>query len=441
MRKWHVVMRVGPADDYAWELSLEAPTVFAALERPGDPDLVRENALELLKKKAPQSPSPVVLDLLTLALAVFTADVRIPRDTAEDRWTRNITLHLPVFDLSLWQGVYGCVRETLNFLTGDVWEISFRERRPSGEAAPRRRRRLFSEFSSTCLFSGGLDSLVGAINLLQAGERVALVAHHGAGTTNSVQQNVLGALQANYPGQIVPCMFHVIPRKRAKADSEQSMRSRSFLFLSLGAAVSSAFEKTTPLHVSENGFISLNVPLTSSRLGSLSTRTTHPYFIRLFRDMLSRVGLPVEVQMPGLFLTKGEMLRGASNQAALQSIAPLTMSCSHPDQGRYRKVAPGNHCGHCVPCIVRRASVLAAGLPDAGYDTDILQKNAVLTKNTGNDLRSFLMAAFRFQKSPPSKHLFDVLSTGPLEPELIDKYISVYQNGMAEISSLLSRRA
>lgn len=42
-------------------------------------------------------------------------------------------------------------------------------------------------------------------------------------------------------------------------------------------------ENTIDLFVPENGFISINPPLTSRRLGSHSTHTTHPQFIAGFK--------------------------------------------------------------------------------------------------------------------------------------------------------------
>ena len=53
--------------------------------------------------------------------------------------------------------------------------------------------------------------------------------------------------------------------------------TRSFLFLAFGLAIASMEE--LPLWIPENGFASLNLPLTADQRGSLSTRTTHPLFL------------------------------------------------------------------------------------------------------------------------------------------------------------------
>ncbi|WP_272421450.1 Qat anti-phage system QueC-like protein QatC [Polyangium jinanense] len=378
-------------------------------------------------------------DLLTLATVVFAADTQIPRRMADDRWTRDITLYVPVVERSVWDDLTQLLIQMLNFLTGDSWNIEFRER-PLVETAAIRAPAEPLAVQDVALFSGGLDSLVGAIDLLEAGRSVALTGHYGAGVTNSVQQAVLSALQARYGSRVVPFMFHVQPRKVKQSEGEQSMRSRSMLFLSLGTMVATSFEPVRRLIVSENGFISLNVPLTGPRLGSCSTRTTHPYFMALFREVLQALSLGVSIELPARFLTKGEMLRGARNQELLRAVAPLSMSCSHPEQGRWRKIKPGNHCGYCVPCIVRRASMTAASLSDAAYDNDVLRPDVKLSVDRRKDLRAFEIAVQRSRRASLSDAVFDVLSTGPLPPGEVGDYASVYMRGMAEIARFLSAR-
>lgn len=108
-------------------------------------------------------------------------------------------------------------------------------------------------------------------------------------------------------------------------------------------------------------------------MGSLSTRTTHPYFVALFRQFLQAFAINTEIQTPYRFHTKGEMLANVNNQTVLAQTVKESMSCSHTEAGRYQGRTPGNHCGYCVPCIIRRASTSAAGLVDAQYDFDVLK--------------------------------------------------------------------
>ncbi|HEX7600275.1 MAG TPA: Qat anti-phage system QueC-like protein QatC [Polyangiaceae bacterium] len=435
--KWHVTLRVGPDDDFVSDVGPETPRLSVSLDRSGDPGLVQQHVLkEILAKTGGVSPAPAE-DLLAVAMGVYAVDTRIPRATADDGWTREIILQVPVFDTATWNAMSPLLCRALDFLTGDSWAFEFRERRPrplSDEPA----KKTLVDAADVELFSGGLDSLAGAIDLLESGRTVVLAGHYGAGVTNSVQQNVLSALQAHYGERVVACMFHVQPLKAADAEGEQSMRSRSLLFLSLGVAVATALGQGRTLTVCENGLISLNVPLTNPRIGSWSTRTTHPHFIALFRQLLAGLGLDVAVKLPARFETKGELLSRVPNQGLLRTIAPLSMSCSHPEQGRFRKVTPGNHCGYCVPCIVRRASTAAASLADAAYDVDVLSPDAALTVETRKDLRAFEIAMRRLRDAKPSHALFDVLSTGPLPPEDVAEYAAVYRRGMEEVARFLT---
>ena len=41
--------------------------------------------------------------------------------------------------------------------------------------------------------------------------------------------------------------------------------------------------------------MSVNAPLTPRRIGSLSTRTTDPYFLGLLQDVLESAGLPARI--------------------------------------------------------------------------------------------------------------------------------------------------
>ena len=169
-----------------------------------------------------------------------------------------MVLHLPVTAVELWRGVLPVLVRTLTFLTGDMWDIQLR----SGEVptAPTGKSKL-KKVETVCLFSGGLDSLIGAIDMLEEGRVVALVGHYGAGLTGSIQRDVLLALTKRYGSAAIPVRFYVQPAKR-KREGEPTMRSRSFLFLALAVAVMDAIGGAVPLTIAENGLISLNVPLT-----------------------------------------------------------------------------------------------------------------------------------------------------------------------------------
>jgi hypothetical protein len=435
---WHVIARVGMSDTYDGDLPRDEPRIFAAIARSGDRWTIGNDVYPVIFARTGRFPSPLATDLLHLAFAVYSADLQIQRSFFDDRWTRDLVVHLPVSDPDRWTELAPLISRMLAYLTGDVWEIRARRMESFAHPKPERPKpaTLQRSVHRVSLFSGGLDSLVGAIDLLEQGETVALVGHHGAGMANLFQQNVLKVLRAAY-GDLAPeFMFFVQPPKDHR-DGEPSMRSRSLLFFSLGIGVASTLGAEQPLVVAENGLISLNVPLTNPRMGSLSTRTTHPHFVALFRDLLRGLGIVAEIQTPYRFQTKGEMLGNVRNATVLAQTAKESMSCSHTEAGRYQGRTPGNHCGYCVPCIIRRASMLAAGVADAGYDFDVLTDAPDASLGTGADLRAFQMALERFVEAKPHEALFRVLGTGPLPPNDAKDYAAVYSRGMDEVGRLL----
>ena len=113
------------------------------------------------------------------------------------------------------------------------------------------------------------------------------------------------------------------------------------------------------------------------------------------------------------------------------------MSCSHPEAGRFNGRPEGNHCGYCVPCLIRRASMAAAGLADAPPDIDVLTSPPNISSDKGEDLRAFLMALERFAEAPPHESLFRALATGWLPPEDAGEYAAVYSRGMEELGRFL----
>jgi hypothetical protein len=430
---WHVITRIGEGDTFEPGIGGEEPRILVGLRRRGDSSALGPDVLRTITGNAGAMPSDAATDFLTIAQAAFAADLRIPRDIGLDRWTRGIRMHVPVADVGLWSGLAPTVTALLGFLTGDEWAIEFRQRVPLevpaiGSSPPTTK--------TVCLFSGGLDSLVAGIDLLSQGSPVALVGHYGAGLTNAIQQRVLAPLGAKFGATLREFRFYVQPPKEHSA-GEPTMRSRSILFLALGIAVASAL-KAERLVVGENGPISLNVPLTLTRIGSHSTRTTHPHVLAILREILSATGLEIRVELPYRFQTKGEMLVATADPALLAATASLTMSCSHPEVGRYLGTTPGNHCGYCVPCIIRRAALMRAGLPNDTYDVDILSRRPRRDSETSADLRAFEMAIARFRATSGSGQVAAVMSTGPLPGDEVARYADVYARGMQEVESLLN---
>lgn len=431
---WHLIVNLGPADLYAPHLGPSDARLLIPLDHPTSPWRVGNDTDRVFTETLATTPHPVVRDLIRLAVAVYAADLRVPRNRSEDRWTRDLTLYLPVSNITLWSKARPVLLRLLDFLTGDHWEAQFRETAKSDVRAT-----LAADATdAVCLFSGGLDSLVGAIDLLAEGARVAMVSHHGLGDgTKSIQTRVITTLRQEFDDQIVHVPFYVHPDLGNTDEGENTMRARAFLFMAMGVGVATVMEAKPALTVPENGLISLNVPLTGSRAGSLSTRTTHPHYVDLFRKLVATLKIDVQIDLPYRHLTKGEMLTQVKHKDVLNKTVALTMSCSHPTVGRYAGTTPGNHCGYCVPCIIRLAALKAAGIADRKPDWDIVASQPPASSDRVHDVRAFKIAIERLRATDACRDVFRVLRSGPVPANEAKALAAVYRRGMTEVAAFL----
>jgi 7-cyano-7-deazaguanine synthase in queuosine biosynthesis len=363
------------------------------LVEPGLPGYPLHHNLSRLPA-APGLPGQAVTAFLLAALGVWAADKLLPRRASPDAWTRQITLNLPVSPG--WLPLAPRLSRLLNFLTGDDWTLKLREARLDLG--------LKGEWphawcpDGVMLFSGGLDSLMGALDRLEAGQRLLLVSHYDFGQLASIQQSLAAALLGHYGPDRV---HHLGLRVQFPQAPELSMRSRSLLYLALGLAAAASFGAATPLIIPENGWISLNPPLTTNRLGSCSTRTTHPYFLEQLTGLWQEVGLVNPLVNPYKNLTKGEMVRGCRNRDLLGQLFGKSVSCARPVVSRWQGDKAGS-CGYCYPCLMRRAALHTLGW-DRGedYRRDVVAEPETLAHRVrGRDLRALLLAVKTWEEAP-----------------------------------------
>ena len=355
------------------------------------------------------APEGVAGDLLVVAGICHVIDQLIPRAIFADHWTRELKSSLPVAEPDRWNAVAAEFSETLTFLTGDLWQLSFYRRRSWIYRHRHRRlqRKRVLPAATVCLFSGGLDSLVGAIDLLsETKQPVSLVGHYDLGSVaKTVQGRLAEELRRHFPWQFNLLQARVGPLQSISSSSrvhgkaavpmgkERTLRSRSLVFLALGLYVAQAHsrEAAIPLLMPENAFIALNPPLTDSRLGSCSTRTAHPLFLAQFQRIVQQLGIKNPIQNPLAGKTKGEAIAASNSTDLVHELTPHTVSCAHPTrrQGWIRRNA--THCGYCVPCIYRRAALHRVGL-DRGeaYGIDVCAGEMSLREDVASDLRAVL---------------------------------------------------
>ena len=371
------------------------------------------------------APSARAWDFTSIAMAVVAADETVPRGRSPDGWTRKIALTVAVGDPGFWSTQAERMVEALCFLSGDIWEIAF----VSGGVVPvpPRQARPRPE-DMVCLLSGGMDSLIGAIDAVREGRRPLLVSQMAKGDTAS---------QARFASMIARGRLHLQLNHHARPPiaSERSQRARSIAFLGFGVLAASCLQSrrdgaTVELRIPENGFISQNVPLTPLRTGTLSTRTTHPHYLRLIQGVLNDAELRVTIHNPYGHITKGEMLAGCADQGLLAQLVDESTSC-----GRFSRTG-FQHCGRCVPCQVRRASYLAWGHPDhtrKGY------KYAPLGQNDSRHARFDDVRAVAMAIETVRRHGVDALIGGAMNTRLLGSvapYRGVVERGIAELAAL-----
>lgn len=309
---------------------------------------------------------PLHVDLVRLAVLVFLTDRSVPRNTGTGvRWDRDLNLVVPVSAPDAWTAATDELEHHLHVLTGDRWRLSFEQERP-------RKKQPVAEVEpadTVCLFSGGADSLAGAIAAhAQTGHLPVLVSHWDFSAMSSVQTNLVDALDELWGTRPV---HHRLELTRwahqfgsgLEFRDEKSRRSRSLLFVALGLAVAAA--RGAELWMSENGFTSINPPLTPERRGSLTTRTTNPAFLDGLGATARSLGLTVNFRNPFEDKTKGTVLRAAAASLPTGVVSDLfsaSHSCGKPSW--FKGYRQSDHCGLCFGCLIRRGSFVAAGLND-----------------------------------------------------------------------------
>ena len=397
---------------------------------------------EMIKKKTLYQPGKFTntgIDLLYLSLMIYYADRLVLRVEEDDAWTRTIKLYVPVLEIEKWIVNKDHMERMISYLTGDIWIFEFRQRNYNEIEEKRLKRMRLSKSKhqpkAICMLSGGLDSFIGAIDLLKNEKNVWFVSCYGGGKGVVEFQEIIRKKMLNKFNLTEKQFFrfYIAPvNKNKEKQLEDSTRSRSFMFFAHAIVLGSANVNDTILYIPENGLISLNIPLTNTRLGSCSTRTTHPYYIGLLQELITNIGIKIKLFNPYQFKTKGEMISECSDQEFLKDNIEHTMSCSHPHQTRYEKKDPA-HCGTCLPCVIRRAAIEKA----YGKDTSNYSDMDFTKKGASSNLRSYKIGIYDFMNSKTDKYLTIQMSGKILNN--LEEYSGVYERGMRELKQLLDR--
>lgn len=138
------------------------------------------------------APNQRAWDFLSIALAVIAADETYPRATSADGWTRNIELTVAVSNPKQWVKHMPLLEHALGFLSTDRWTIKLID----GGIYPKPKNPIELPEDCVCLLSGGVDSLVGALDLKAAGRSPLLVSQIAKGDKAKQRElaQLLGAI-------------------------------------------------------------------------------------------------------------------------------------------------------------------------------------------------------------------------------------------------------
>lgn len=415
-------------------------------------------------------PAPVA-DLIDVSTAISISDRLAKRELAadlrpaHDRWHRRIHVTIPVRYPDRWQRpqILGCLKELLAFITDDQWIFTFTDRlhEPRQAEAQLSYEWQLLPSAAVILNSGGLDSLIGQIDLLSSADvsTIMPVTVVSSRRVQSAAQAVVGELRnivSPAGPQLLPACVHVniVSGGRPRDDREPSHRGRVMLFLAAGVGAA-AIADADRLYVCENGVGAISLPMTSDHWGARATKAMHPKTLALFAQLASlALDRPIAIQNLGLFATKGELARQLDGDR-FAAAARQTTSC---DRASY--FTSGNACGKCTSCILRRAALVAAGL-DALVDGSAINYESDWLKpmTRWDSGKSAHLIAMRYQveelrsamKHEPSfasleyafPALFEVVAQAPSldldKSEIERRLLRLYQAHLREFDAFVAK--
>jgi len=405
------------------------------------------------KRKLYLRGSPLVRDFRDIGVMAYVLDTLSRRKDGVDYWSREFDCTFPVRDCSLWKSQGELLSQMLATLAGDQYRMEWL---PAGTmpAQAKHNARIPRGFDVVCLFSGGIDSLLGSYQLLQAGRRVLLVGHQSEPATAAAQTQVFAHLMRLFPKRASLVQFRVSASQSEQPlfpipeGGEDTHRVRSVLFLALAVAVAE-LAGVREIYMPENGLIALNPPLELSRLGTCSTRTAHPRFLGQFTALAKALGVFTgTLKNPFLYQSKTDMLRNFDPR--LKPALLRSVSCSRPSRYQDKHV---RHCGYCVPCVYRRAALAACGLDSAAdYAFNAFTQLDALTVTTRADFTSLVRFARRYQSLSPLHKQAAVLSQGYFPPSAggeigphpttdYSPWVQMLDRWTGEFSDLIDERA
>lgn len=292
---------------------------------------------------------PEVYDALVVAAAVKFCDATLKRPAYG--WTRRFFLRVPVHNPSHWMSlpVSEALHDALSFLTGDRWEIEFKQRKQAAPLTRQGNLHLPDAERIVMPFSDGLDSLaVAGLMRRSHGEKLLLVRLGSAAIAGSTSRGTI-------PFAVVPCD---VPLGRNRVES--SARSRGFQFALLSGIAAHLSDARTAV-ISESGQGAIGPALVPVGDAYVDYRN-HPSFLRRMEMLLAALfNKRVVFSFPRIWATKGETLSEFVRDCGRVGTWEATRSCWQ-DSRQVAVDGQRRQCGVCAACLLRRMSVHSCGL-------------------------------------------------------------------------------
>jgi hypothetical protein len=361
-----------------------------------------------ISKRLAANISKGFLDLMEIAAYIYCADQAVTRGGKTDKgvgtkWRRHLRFHIAVRQPDIWNSpaISECLSNTLGFLSDDFYSFTFAKLKspPSLEQYFEGMGDPNLQPEEVVLYSGGLDSLSGAVReAVIEKKRALLVSHRTAPKILTKQRDLFNQLfvQLAFDTNPVPTHIPVWITKKGAWGAEYTQRTRSFLYTALGATLAHLFGLPR-IRMYENGIVSLNLPISAQLIGARASRTTHPQVLKGFGDLVSLITeKPFQVENPFLWKTRAEVVK-LLGETGCEDLIKSSVSCSHVRE----MTTLHTHCGKCSQCIDRRFAVLASGYgdcePSEMYKVDLLT-GARETQEDRTMLESYVRTATEVAK-------------------------------------------
>jgi len=207
-------------------------------------------------------------------------------------------------------------------------------------------------------------------------------------------------------------------------EREETQRTRSLIFLALAVLTARRCGFHQVVVIAENGQLAIHLPLTAARISAFSTHTANPEYVDLIGGVFSKLlNFDVTLTNPFLYSTKAEVVQHLNGIP--DAIVEESVSC-----WKASRVSGGpNHCGFCVPCLVRRVALEANDRRCTRFQRDIFTENIVGLPVDDDGKRNLMeFCEFVLSFSPAVSNgrllqLFPELQNVPLDPsQAMDMY-------------------